>query len=136
MRALIAVVVLAACAGTRPAVTPTLSELPGDATKRDAVLDSANAQPGPEHHAKLKPKEHKAETAAATAAAVLGSILSDHTNTTIGTAVLIDETKPVTRKQPKRQGSGDAGSDDEAPPVDAVPEGPLVPWVQLHPQQP
>ncbi len=83
---------VAACGGSsRPAVIPKLSELPGDSQKRDAALDSAHAEPTPEQHAPLTKKERKAETIAASAAAVIGSLLSSSENVTLGVGTSIDE---------------------------------------------
>ncbi len=48
----------------RPAVIPKLSELPSDPERRNAVLDSAHAEPGPENRPVSK-KARKVETAAA-----------------------------------------------------------------------
>ena len=50
MRRLALLALFSACAGnTRPSVIPKLSELPADPARRDHVLDSADAEPTPEH---------------------------------------------------------------------------------------
>ena len=129
-----------ACAGSmRPAVIPNLSELPhDDPVKRNAVLDSAHAEPGPEQKPKAK-KAQKAETYAATAAAALGLIFSSHKNVTIGVQAPVDENRlfEKPRKLPAGQGAGSgsgegSGSGSAAPaePVDST----LVPWIQLAPR--
>jgi hypothetical protein len=135
VRVLLAVVV-AACAGSaRPAVTPKLSELPGDPQRRDAILDSANAEPTPEQHPPMTKKQRKAETVAATAAAVIGTILSDSSNVTIGVGSPIemghvDDPTPRKRasnadpaEEHERRHARDAGRRD--------PEHVDVPWVRL-----
>src|SRR5882672_8893068 len=97
MRALLALVLLGGCFGggssgaTRPAVMPLLSELPIEPTKRDAVLEQSAATAGPEQRQGMTAKERKAETAAATAAAIIGSMFSTTTNVTLGTASQFDE---------------------------------------------
>src|ERR1043166_5560857 len=66
MRAVLACLLLAGCVGagvgpsaatgTRPGVMPMLSELPNDATKRNAILDSAANTAGPEQRSGLTTK--------------------------------------------------------------------------------
>ncbi len=132
---LFAVLLLSACAGnTRPSVIPKLSELPGDAEKRDHVLDSAGAEPTPEQHPKLKPKERRAETVAATAAALIGSVLSDHENVTLGISTGIEEhhTDPVARRSPSEDAAEAAHARRHA--RDAAQGQDVnvdVPWVRL-----
>jgi hypothetical protein len=126
-----------ACAGPmRPAVIPKLSELPADPEKRNAVLDSAHAQPGPENRPVSK-KARKAETAAATAAAVIGVLLSKSANVTLGVAAPVDENllfEDVPKRKDKRaakDGEGDRDGDKDAPAEPPVESGTLVPWVRL-----
>lgn len=135
----LAAALLAGCVSTgngsgqssRPGVMPMLSELPGDPVKRDAVLDSANATPGPEHRKPVTPKQHKAETAAATAAAILGGMFSKTQNVTLGTRTSFEENlivepqpQPVRpRSQPEdSEAAGEIAQDGDAP---------LVPWIKL-----
>jgi hypothetical protein len=150
MRALVVLALLGGCAGrSRPAVIPMLSELPADPQKRDAVQGSAVAQPGPEQRRPLPPKQHKIETAAATAAAILGGLFSKTKNVTLGTASLVDENRLFAPPPPKRaarngKSDGDGGGDgngnsdgdgDEKPaaaPEPDVPARDLVPWVRLR----
>lgn len=107
-----------------------LSELPAEAADRDAVLDSSHYQPGPEQHAKLAPKERQAETVAATAAAILGSIFSKTQNVTLGTSTVLDPVKPARPRRP-----GDSSEDGAAPPPEeSVDADGLVPWIRLQPQ--
>src|ERR1041384_387518 len=101
MRALLALALLGGCfatgsssgngGGSRPGVMPMLSELPSDATKRDAVLDQSAQVARPEHRKGMTKKERQAETAAATAAAIIGNIFSKTQNATIGTVNEFDE---------------------------------------------
>ena len=139
-RAALALGLLAACGGgggggARPGVMPLLSELPGDPAKRDAVLDQSGQTAGPEQRKTLTRKERKAETAAATAAAILGSMFSSTPNVTLGTAGSFDENRlaptPIARPAAAAPaGAGSAGTEagSAAPPP---PEGALVPWVIL-----
>jgi hypothetical protein len=111
----------AACAGSmRPAVIPKLSELPAEPERRNTVLDSAHARPGPEQQPVSK-KARKVETAAATAAAWIGILLSDHENVVLGAEASFDENQLVDPKpkQPEKQTT----------PVEH--DGALVPWIQL-----
>lgn len=141
MRALVSTVILAAvvlggCAasggsgaggGSRTAVTPMLSELPADPGKRDAILDSSASTAGAEQRKGMTRKERKAETAAATAAAILGSAFSTTQNVTLGASTTFDENviiapdKPAPGKPASDSGAGD------------VPATSLVPWVVLQP---
>jgi hypothetical protein len=137
MRVLVVLAFLGGCAGsTRPGVLPQLSELPGDPQKRDAVLDSAGSQPGPEHRKPLPPKLHKAETAAATAAAVIGSLFSKTKNVTIGVASPVDENRLFAPPPPPpRRTTPDDDSEDKpaAPPESGDAPAELVPWIRLKP---
>jgi len=143
MRALVALVVLGGCVGvgatgggSRPGVMPMLSELPGDPAKRNAVLDSASTTPGPEQRKGMTSKERKAETAAATAAAILGSIFSHTQSVTIGTSSLFDEGQiaaPVVVPPQPPTDSGDGAAKPDAPPADdpATSNKDLIPWIKL-----
>jgi hypothetical protein len=140
MRALIALVLLVGCVGVgasggaRPAVMPMLSELPGDAAKRNAVLDSANTVAGPEQRPGATIKEVQAETAAATAAAILGSLFSKTQNTTLGVAAPIGDaprTAPLRGLSPVSD-PDEPAKPNAAPPADADPPNTdLIPWIKL-----
>lgn len=120
--------------GSRPGVMPMLSELPGDPTKRDAILDQSGTTPGPEHRKPLPPKQRKAEITAATAAAILGGMFSKTQNVTLGTASTFDENvivaptpppapppaRPAPDGAPGPEAEGVAGRNDD-----------LVPWIKL-----
>lgn len=154
MRALIVLVLLGGCFGvtsngsSRPGVMPMLSEVPSDPAKRDAVLDAANTTAGPEHRKGMTRKERKAETAAATAAAILGSVFSKTQSVTIGGATKFDENQLIAPQAmpPPRPPSNDEANDkanDKAKPGDtARPAAPptndvgpsnadLIPWIKL-----
>jgi hypothetical protein len=121
-----------------------LSELPGDPQKRDAILDSAASQPGPEQRKPLPPKMHKVETAAATAAAVIGSIFSKTQNVSLGAVSPIDENRlfapapPASKRRKARNGDGSGDGDGDGDEEQAAPTAPaerpvdLVPWVRLR----
>jgi hypothetical protein len=121
-------------ASARPAVMPMMSELPADPEKRDAVLDSASAQPGPEQRKPLPPKLHRVETTAATAAAILGELFSTTQNMTFGAASPFDEGLLVAPPPPPPSTRPTDGTNDEslgAHPDPSVPATDLVPWVRL-----
>jgi predicted exporter len=117
---------------------PLLSELPADPAKRDAVLDAASTTAGPEQRQGMTKKERKAETAAATAAAILGGLFSKTKSVTIGAATQLDEDEliapqAVPRVRPASAAKDDGAAKPGAPPVDDR-EGPntdLLPWIKL-----
>ena len=123
MRAVV-LVLLTGCfsSAMRPAVIPKLSELPAEPERRNAVLDSAHAEPGPEQKPKSKSAQ-KVETEAATAAAWIGILMSDHENVTLGGQASFDENQLVD-PQPEQK------KQETAPPP-AKSDEPLVPWVRL-----
>ena len=143
MRAVLALVLLGGCfsagssagsGSTRPGVMPMLSELPGDATKRDAILDSSNTVAGPEQRKGMTVKERKAETAAATAAAIIGGMFSKTQNVTLGTASVFDEGAllplPVPPPPPE---STDKPGDPARPPASTdTSNTDLIPWIKLR----
>ncbi len=126
-------------ANSRPAVTPKLSELPGDPGKRDAILDQANDTHGPEGRRTASKKQRKAETVAAFAAAIVGQAFSKTQNVTFGTATSIDEDSLFQKSQRRRpagtangsgsgSGSGSPAPDPTEPPAET---GELLPWIKL-----
>jgi hypothetical protein len=143
MRAILACLLLGGCVGagigpsagtgTRPGVMPMLSELPNDATKRDAILDSAANTAGPEQRSGLTTKEQAAETVGATAAAILGSLFSKTKNVSLGAATKLDE-GPVGVRHPGAPSADPTGAADrDAPPADAdASNADLIPWIKLH----
>lgn len=137
MRAIL-VVLLVGCAatggggggGTRTGVMPLLSELPGDATKRDAILDSSNQVAGPEHRKGFTKKQRKAESTAATAAAILGSAFSKTQNVTLGAATTFDENAIIA---PHTMPARPAPPTTAPHPAEPMPT-PSVPWIKLDRQ--
>jgi len=118
----------------RPAVIPKLSELPSEPERRNAILDSSHVEPGPENRPTSK-KARKAETAAATAAAVIGVLFSNHANVTLGGAAAIDENELFEDAKKRKPAQGETGDDDKdkdkTSPPEPIDTGTLVPWVQL-----
>jgi hypothetical protein len=118
---------------SRPGVMPMLSELPTDPEKRDAILDQSAQTPGPEMRKGQTKKEKKVETAAATAAAIIGSAFSTTQNVSIGQVTIFDENEIVhptpAQPAPKKR-------DPDAPPAPEIESGVLVPWVKLAPAEP
>jgi hypothetical protein len=145
MRALLVLVLLGGCGSaslrggaSRPAVMPMLSELPNDAAKRDAVLDAASTAAGEQQRTTLTPKERKAETAAATAAAILGSMFSKTKSVTIGTASTFDESElgapsAIPAQQPSSTDNPEGAANPGAPPADdaGASNADLIPWIRL-----
>jgi hypothetical protein len=115
---------------TRPGVMPMLSELPSDPAKRDAILDSSVNVAGPEQRQGMTVKERKAETAAATAAAIIGSLLSNTQNVTLGTATVFDESALAPLPAPRPAGS-DHPDDPANPPAPGESNKDLIPWLKL-----
>jgi len=143
MRTVLALVLLGGCVSagsstgsgaTRPGVMPMLSELPGDATRRDAILDSSNTVAGPEQRKGMTVKERKAETAASTAAAILGGMFSKTQNVTLGTASVFDEAalapRPIPRPVPASTDQPDDPARPQAPTDDSNKD--LIPWIKLR----
>jgi hypothetical protein len=116
---------------------PLLSELPSDSTKRDAVLDTAGTTAGPEQRKGMTPKQRKAETAAATAAAILGSAFSTTQSVTLGSATSFDETQLVAPQPlpplPRSPSTNSDRSTPTGPPSNpaTAPDANLVPWIKL-----
>jgi hypothetical protein len=142
MRTVLALVLLGGCVSagsttgsgaTRPGVMPMLSELPGDSTRRDAVLDSSNTVAGPEQRKGMTVKERKAETAASTAAAILGGMFSKTQNVTLGTASVFDEAALAPRPvPPPAPASTDKPDDPGRPEAPTDSNKDLIPWIKLR----
>ncbi len=127
MRALLSMVLSTGCiagtldANSRPAVIPKLSEIPADSGKRDAILDQSQSTENPENQAPLSRSERKSVTAAAYAAALIGSMFSKTETVTLGVATAIDENQLFAPAPPPTPA-----------PIEPAPAGELVPWVKLH----
>jgi hypothetical protein len=122
---ILSLIVAVGCAGSsRPGVIPTMTQMPAETEKRDHLLDSSVARPTAESRKKLTSKERKAETAAATAAAVVGWLMSSNENTILGVSTSFDENRIVEQHQARPQ-----PVDSPVAPIDkpAV----LIPWVDL-----
>lgn len=131
MRAFVVFFVLAGCAGSMyPAVIPKLSELPSEPERRNGVLDSGHVEPGPEQKPTSK-KAQKAEGYAASAAAIIGLMLSDHENVTLGGAAAVDENLLFEDAQPKRSKSETTKTDKKPELASPASDEPLVPWIRL-----
>ena len=111
---------------------PMLSELPTDASKRDAVLDSASTAAGPEQRKGMTGQEQRAETAASLAAAILGGMFSKTQSTTLGSAAVFGEGG----RAPSPVMLAPLPTADPPTPADDGAHGDLVPWVKLQPTSP
>lgn len=131
-RTLLAAMALAACAGSpSPTVIPRIDSLPGEHVAREQRLESTAARPGPET-AKSKTRSwRRVETAAATAAAVVGSFLSTTKTVTVGVSQPFDENQIVDPGHGERSGrkAGDASEPETYDPNQ------LTPWVRLGPSE-
>ena len=130
MRLLAFLLLASACVGgsMRPAVIPKLSEMPADPGRRDAVLDSSMATPGPEQRRGQTKKQKRVETAAASVAAALGLLFSSSENVTLGGAGNFDENLLFEDRPPPRDKEKAPG---QAPTTAPVEPTKLVPWVRL-----
>jgi hypothetical protein len=136
-----AIAILSACAGpVRPAVMQNMENLPTDPQRRSEQLDSQAATPSAESRKKMSPRMRATETAAATAAALIGAMFSSAVPGSDGPGFLFGAAAPTEEMQlledkPKKK---DAKKDRDAPDGDA-PEGdgkPLVPWIKIEPEAP
>lgn len=129
----VALLVLAIGCGsnTRPAVQRSLSSLPDDPIRRNEELESTRARPSAESRKTLTAGEQRAETSAATAAAIVGSLLSTTQNTVIGLGVALDPLPDLGGPIP---GTYHAPAPTSPPPK--VDPTTLVPWVQIKPPPP
>ena len=127
--ALLAGIALAACAGnTTPTVMPRLDSLPDEHVAREERLDGAAARPGPESQKPKSRQWRRVETAAATAAAVVGSMFSTTQTTIVGVGGAVDENELV---QPGYRDNQPRKRDDHDDATETYDPGKLTPWVQL-----
>jgi len=132
------------CAGrAQPTTMRMLETLPDDPVERSEQVDSTQARPGPEQRKGMSSKMRQVETAAATAAAILGSIFSTSPNVLIGVSAPVDENllfdptyREKAERMKKRDEDGDGKPDGEADGDDGTPgydPNQLVPWIRLTP---
>ena len=128
VRSAILLAMLGACAGqATPTTMARLDSLPDEHVAREQRLESTEARPGPETK-KPKTKEwRQAETAAATAAAIVGSLFSTTKTVTIGVSQPFDENKILDPHA--AEGVHESGTEDEPTTYDP---NQLTPWVQLR----
>jgi len=128
VRSAILLAMLGACAGqATPTTMARLDSLPDEHVAREQRLESTEARPGPETK-KPKTKEwRQAETAAATAAAIVGSLFSTTKTVTIGVSQPFDENKILDPHA--SEGVHESGTEDEPTTYDP---NQLTPWVQLR----
>ena len=119
---------IAACAGkAAPTTMARLDSLPGEHVAREQRLESTAARPGPEMQKGKTTRWKQAETAAATAAAIVGSIFSTTKTVTIGVSAPIDENELL---DPGYRERGGDGAEETSEP-EAYDPGQLTPWVRL-----
>ncbi len=129
VRTLALLTLLGACAGhATPTTMPRLDSLPDEHVAREERLESTEARPGPETRKGKSEDFRRAETAAATAAAIVGSIFSTTKTVTIGVSQPIDENEILQpgyrdNERPKKSEAAEETSYDA---------GQLTPWVQLR----
>jgi len=111
---------------------PMLSELPSDAAKRNAILDSSANVAGPEQRGSLTVKEQAAETVGATAAAVLGSLFSKTQNVTLGGAGNFGDAPAGGVHRAGAAAPAAPVNPDTDPPNTDPPNTDLIPWIKLH----
>ena len=114
--ALLALLSATACAGpVRPAASSTLSAVPDAPEEKAEHLENRTQRPTAESRQSLSETERKVETAAATAAAIIGIIFSESPNVVVGAEAPFDENKIIDVKS--------ARTKKDAPP--AQPEEPV-----------
>jgi hypothetical protein len=129
VRSLVLLPLFGACAGhATPTTMARLDSLPGEHVAREERLESTEARPGPETQKGKSKDFRRAETAAATAAAIVGSIFSTTKTVTIGVSQPIDENEIL---QPGYR-DNERHDDKEAPAEEPYDPNQLTPWVQLR----
>lgn len=141
----VALLAFSACAGpVRPAVLPNMENLPTDPDRRAQQLESQTVTASPESRRSLSPRARTAETAAATVAAVVGSLLSSRVPGDgavpffFGAAApaeemrLVDPTFEARKKAAARQKDANGAETGVGPDGKAKP---LVPWIEIRPEE-
>ena len=131
--AIAAVGLLGCSQSVTPAALLDMRGLPDDAQRRNERLDKAAARPAAENSKPLPPKARQAETLAAPAAAIIGSIFSSSPNVLLGAGTSFDETPLFDPQASSASRKKKAAEEADAGPIDA---GQLVPWVKLRPDNP
>jgi hypothetical protein len=123
----VVLVLVAACGASAvtPALAPNIAAMPEDGDGRDHLVDSAMAQPTAEQQPVSK-QARREETAAATAAAILGMMFSKDDNVIMG--IRMDENTVIDSKHPVGAPVVDEGSDAASGSA-----AQLVPWVRVTP---
>ena len=128
IRTVLLATAVAGCAGkASPTVIPRLDSLPGEHVAREQRIESTRARPGPEQARGKTRKWRQVETAAATAAAIVGSIFSTTKTVTVGVSASVDENElfdPGYRERARRD-------DEKAAEPEVYDPNQLTPWVQL-----
>jgi hypothetical protein len=129
---------LGACAGSpRPTTMRTLSSLSSDPQERNEELASSQARPGPENRPGQTKKEARVETAAATAAAIIGTLFSHSPSVVVGVGAPVDENLLVGAPPAGAPAGGkrDDDKDEKRPATEPTDAGALVPWVRIAPDR-
>ena len=135
---LLSLAVQAGCSGSQavaPSAMLNMSQLPDDQDRRRERIESTEVRPGPENRKPLPTtKLQRVETAAATAAAVVGMFFSTTPTVLLGGNMSIGE-GPVFQSREEREKSKKRQKDAKADEADASDEkidaSTLVPWVRL-----
>lgn len=143
---LMSLAVQAGCSGAQmpaPSAMLDMSQLPDEPDRRRERIESTEARPGPENRKPLPTtKLQRVETAAATAAAVVGMFFSTTPTVLLGGHMSIGE-EPVFRTREEHEKSkkaakarkGEAADDGEAS-DEKIDASALVPWVRLPAGEP
>ena len=96
-----------------PATMLDLRALPDEPLRRNERIESTQARPGPEGRKSLTPRARQIETGVATAAALLGMLLSKNPTVLLGAGAPMDENRLVGDDSAERASGRDDGGDDE-----------------------
>ena len=126
--------VLGCGSSTHPVVQRSLTTYSDEPIRRSEEIEGTRARPSAESRKTLTKGEQRVETGAATAAAIVGSLLSDSQNTVIGVGVALDPVpelgaRPIPVPDPPRQKVTPA----PAPAQPKIDPQTLVPWVEIKP---
>ena len=140
VRARLACALAAGLAGCTQSVTPAammdMRSLPDDPSRRKERLDSIAARPGPENHKPMPAAMRRVETAAATAAAVLGMIFTKNPSVLLGAATPFDENRIVDPSGGQVARPDEDEGAEKKKDAGRIDPTKLVPWVVLGPDAP